>query len=73
MTDFMFATGIENSYPTIEWQGRTVRQDELAKTKHYERWRDDFAVLGVVCGVFRPFMETIEQPTLNLAPDSEVH
>ena len=22
---FMFATGIENSYPTIEWQGKTVR------------------------------------------------
>ena len=35
--------------------------------------RDDFAVLGVVCGVFRPFMEEHEQPTLNLAPDSELH
>jgi repressor LexA len=35
--------------------------------------RDDFAVLGVVCGVFRPFMEEREQPTLNLAPDGEVH
>ena len=35
--------------------------------------RDDFAVLGVVCGVFRPFMEEKEQPTLNLAPDAEVH
>jgi repressor LexA len=35
--------------------------------------RDDFAVLGVVCGVFRPFVEQIEQPTLNLAPDSEIH
>ena len=41
----MFATGIENSYPTIEWQGQTIRQDELAKTKHYDRWRDDFALL----------------------------
>jgi beta-glucosidase/6-phospho-beta-glucosidase/beta-galactosidase len=45
MAEFMFATGIENSYPTIEWQGETVRQDELAKTKHYERWRDDFGLL----------------------------
>jgi len=45
MAQFMFATGIENSYPTIEWQGKTIRQDELAKTKHYERWRDDFALL----------------------------
>jgi repressor LexA len=35
--------------------------------------RDDFAVLGVVCGVFRPFMEEHEQPTLNLAPDAELH
>jgi repressor LexA len=35
--------------------------------------RDDFAVLGVVCGVFRPFMEEKEQPTLNLAPDAEIH
>ena len=45
MSEFMFATGIENSYPTIEWQGKTIRQDELAKTKHYERWRDDFRLL----------------------------
>ncbi|HLI86841.1 MAG TPA: family 1 glycosylhydrolase [Bryobacteraceae bacterium] len=45
MRRFLFATGIENSYPTIEWQGRTVRQDELAKTKHYDRWRDDFCLV----------------------------
>jgi len=42
MADFMFATGIENSYPTIEWKGKKFRQDELAKTRHYDRWRDDF-------------------------------
>jgi repressor LexA len=35
--------------------------------------RDDFAVLGVECGVFRPIMEAKEQPTLNLAPDAELH
>ena len=45
MSTFMFATGIENSYPTIEWNGVKIRQDELAKTKHYERWRDDFRIL----------------------------
>jgi beta-glucosidase/6-phospho-beta-glucosidase/beta-galactosidase len=45
MTEFMFATGIENSYPTIEWNGKTIRQDELAKTKHYECWRDDFRLV----------------------------
>ena len=42
----MFATGIENSYPTIvDNTGRTIRQDELAKTRHYEFWREDFELL----------------------------
>jgi len=45
MRNFMFATGIENSYPTIEWKGKTVRQDEMAKTCHYQHWKDDFALL----------------------------
>jgi beta-glucosidase/6-phospho-beta-glucosidase/beta-galactosidase len=45
MAQFMFATGIENSYPTIDWKGKTIRQDEMAKTRHYERWRDDFRLL----------------------------
>jgi beta-glucosidase/6-phospho-beta-glucosidase/beta-galactosidase len=45
MAQFMFATGIENSYPTIEWKGKKVRQDELAKTRHYDCWRDDFRIL----------------------------
>ncbi|NUZ07718.1 glycoside hydrolase family 1 protein [Schlegelella sp. ID0723] len=36
----MFATGIENSYPTI--QGGRVRVDEMAKCRHYEKWRTDF-------------------------------
>ncbi len=57
MNQFFFATGIENSYPTIEWKGKTVRQDEMAKTKHYERWRDDFRVLaelGIECLRYGP-------------------
>ena len=45
MSKFMFATGIENSYPTIEWQGKIIRQDEMAKTKHYDHWRDDLQLL----------------------------
>lgn len=45
MPQFMFATGIENSYPTIEWQGKTIRQDEMAKTKHYQYWQEDFRLL----------------------------
>lgn len=39
---FMFATGIECSYPTIE-NGRW-RRDELASTGHYLRWAEDFAL-----------------------------
>mgnify|MGYP001598714006 CR=1 FL=1 len=38
MPGFMFATGIENSYPTI---ARGVRVDQMAKCGHYEHWRDD--------------------------------
>jgi len=45
MAGFMFATGIENSYPTIDWKGKTIRQDELAKTRHYDLWRDDFRLV----------------------------
>jgi beta-glucosidase len=37
---FMFATGIENSSPTIN-QGRE-RVDEMEKCRHYEKWRADF-------------------------------
>ncbi|HPU49998.1 MAG TPA: family 1 glycosylhydrolase [Burkholderiaceae bacterium] len=36
----MFATGIENSCPTID--GGSRRVDEMAKCAHYEHWRDDF-------------------------------
>jgi beta-glucosidase/6-phospho-beta-glucosidase/beta-galactosidase len=42
MSEFMFATGIENSYPTIEVNGKTQRVDEMAKCDHYDRWREDF-------------------------------
>ena len=40
---FMFATGIENSYPTIN-NGRT-RVDEMEKCGHYEHWQTDFELL----------------------------
>lgn len=40
---FMFATGIENSAPTIE-NGR-VRIDEMEKCGHYERWKEDFSLV----------------------------
>ena len=37
---FMFATGIENSYPTIN--GGRTRIDEMEKCRHYDHWRKDF-------------------------------
>ncbi len=37
---FMFATGIENSIPTIE-NGR-LRIDEMEKCSHYKLWQKDF-------------------------------
>lgn len=41
---FLFATGIENSYPTIQLpDGRIKRVDEMEKTRHYEFWQDDFS------------------------------
>jgi beta-glucosidase len=42
MSPFMFATGIENSYPTI---ADGVRIDEMDKCGHYERWRDDLELV----------------------------
>ena len=42
MDDFYFATGIENSYPTIEKNGRKVRVDEMETCGHYERFEEDF-------------------------------
>lgn len=48
-TKFMFATGIENSYPNIILpDGSKFRVDEMAKTGHYERWEEDFALLKEV-------------------------
>jgi len=39
---FMFATGIECSYPTIR-NGRW-RRDEMDSTRHYQFWQQDFAL-----------------------------
>jgi beta-glucosidase/6-phospho-beta-glucosidase/beta-galactosidase len=41
--DFIFATGIENSNPTIK--GGRVRIDELESCGHYRHWRTDFELL----------------------------
>ena len=51
-TTFMFATGIENSIPTIN-NGRT-RIDQMEKCGHYEHWRTDFELLNEIdVGVLR--------------------
>lgn len=45
---FIFATGIENSNPTID-HGKT-RVDEMEKCRHYRNWHADFtltAELGI--------------------------
>src|SRR5215831_10197565 len=40
---FMFTTGIENSYPTIALpDGSTKRVDEMEKCGHYKYWETDF-------------------------------
>jgi beta-glucosidase len=36
----MFATGVENSYPTID--GGKTRVDQMALSRHYDLWRTDF-------------------------------
>ena len=42
-SNFMFATGIECSYPTIK--NGTVRRDQLRECDHYNRYKED---LGLV-------------------------
>ena len=41
---FMFATGIENSYPTIANGARRI--DQMAKSRHYDLWQTDFSLLS---------------------------
>ncbi|MGZ5254996.1 MAG: glycoside hydrolase family 1 protein, partial [Flavitalea sp.] len=44
---FMFATGIENSYPTIKMpDGSTKRVDEMEKCGHYKHWQQDFELVN---------------------------
>lgn len=45
-SNFIFATGIECSYPTIE-HGRW-RRDEMDSTGHYERWQQDFELAALI-------------------------
>ncbi len=67
--------GEEATIKTLTHRGATV---VLEPANDAERAievgpHDDFAVLGVVCGVFRPFMEKVPQPTLPVPADAEIH
>lgn len=42
---FLFATGMECSYPTIAGAGGRVRIDQLEKTFHYQHWRQDLTLV----------------------------
>lgn len=43
---FMFATGIENSYPVITGRdGKNHRVDQLAKCGFYQYWKKDFSLV----------------------------
>jgi len=39
---FIFATGIECSYPTVETARGVIRRDQMKECSHYEHWREDF-------------------------------
>ena len=41
-SSFLFATGIENSYPTL---ASGARIDQMEKCGHYARWEEDFALV----------------------------
>ena len=43
---FIFATGIECSYPTIE--GGRWRRDEMKSTRHYEFWQEDLRLARAI-------------------------
>jgi beta-glucosidase/6-phospho-beta-glucosidase/beta-galactosidase len=46
MKKFMFATGIENSYPTIKLPDGTLhRVDEMEKSGFYKYWQTDFELV----------------------------
>jgi repressor LexA len=63
--------GEESTIKTMTHRGGTIVLEPANETDRPIEVgpRDDFAVLGVVCGVFRPFMEQELQPTISTAPE----
>jgi beta-glucosidase/6-phospho-beta-glucosidase/beta-galactosidase len=81
MTEFIFATGIENSYPMTVVQDRNgktapLRRDQMRETQHYDRWEEDFALvsqLGLEYLRYGPPYYLIQAPsgacTFSLSPE----
>ena len=63
----MFATGIENSIPTIN-HGKT-RVDEMEVCGHYERWREDFDCVQEI-GINYPALRPADPQDLSRRPTS---
>jgi beta-glucosidase/6-phospho-beta-glucosidase/beta-galactosidase len=63
MWHFMFATGIENSYPTID-QGR-VRHDQMETCGHYDHWRQDFELVQEIGACFLRYGPPIHKTWLG--------
>jgi repressor LexA len=66
--------GEEATIKTLTHKGGTVVLEPANESERAIEVgpKDDFAVLGVVCGVFRPFMESTVQPTLPTTADAEL-
>ncbi len=51
---FLFATGIECSYPVISTPEGDLRRDQMRECGHYQRWREDFELVREIgCRVLR--------------------
>jgi beta-glucosidase/6-phospho-beta-glucosidase/beta-galactosidase len=49
MQGFMFATGIEGSYPVVAGRdGAGLRVDEMEKTGHYRHWKEDLSLVSAL-------------------------
>ena len=70
----MFATGIENSIPTIH-NGKT-RIDEMEVCGHYKYWREDFDAvqeLGIHYLRYGPPVPSARETRFGNAMDPRIH
>lgn len=51
---FLFATGIECSYPTVAGPDGPIRRDQMLECGHYDRWQQDFDLVSEIgCRLLR--------------------